>query len=157
MSENKGLAHPASVDSIPPSAGKEDHVSMGATAAHKAAAVVANTARVLAVELIAAAEALEFRRPLRSSAALEAVHALLRTHVPAREQDRILGPGAAGHGRVHRVVEVLGLAQGRAPLHHQELPGPVARVPPEDEVVEPVTGEVAPLGHVVPADAVAGK
>ena len=72
-SENKVLAHPASVDSIPTSAGKEDHVSMGPTAARKAARVVANTRRVLAVELLAACQALEFRRPLRSSPALEAV------------------------------------------------------------------------------------
>jgi histidine ammonia-lyase len=91
-SENKVLAHPASVDSIPTSAGKEDHVSMGATAAHKAARVVAHTGLILAVELIAAAEALEFRRPLRSSPALEAVHALLREAVPPHERDRVLGP-----------------------------------------------------------------
>ncbi len=68
-SESKTLAHPASVDSIPTSAGKEDHVSMGPTAAWKAARVVANTGRVLAVELLAACEALDFRRPLRSSRA----------------------------------------------------------------------------------------
>jgi len=91
-SENKVLAHPASVDSIPTSAGKEDHVSMGVTAAHKAATVVANTARVLAVELIAAAEALEFHRPLNSSPALEAAHACLRAHVAPRDTDRVLGP-----------------------------------------------------------------
>jgi histidine ammonia-lyase len=91
-SESKALAHPASVDSIPTSAGKEDHVSMGVTAAHKAAQVVANTRRVLAVELIAAAEALEFRRPLKSSPALEAVGSLLRTQVAARERDRVVGP-----------------------------------------------------------------
>ena len=73
VSESKVLAHPASVDSIPTSAGKEDHVSMGPTAAWKAARVVANTARVLAVELLAACEAVEFHRPLRSSPPLEAV------------------------------------------------------------------------------------
>jgi histidine ammonia-lyase len=65
---------------------------MGVTAAHKAAQVVANTRRVLAVELVAAAEALEFRRPLRSSPALEAVVSLLRTQVAARERDRVVGP-----------------------------------------------------------------
>jgi histidine ammonia-lyase len=91
-SESKTLSHPASVDSIPTSAGKEDHVSMGVTAAHKAAQVVANTRRVLAIELIAASEALEFRRPLQSSPALEAVHARLRTKVAARERDRVVGP-----------------------------------------------------------------
>jgi histidine ammonia-lyase len=91
-SESKTLAHPASVDSIPTSAGKEDHVSMGPTAAWKAARVVQNTARVLAIELLSACEALEFRRPLRSSAALEAVHALVRTRVEAHGQDRPLSP-----------------------------------------------------------------
>jgi histidine ammonia-lyase len=91
-SESKTLAPPASVDSIPTSAGKEDHVSMGPTAAWKAARVVANTSRVLAVELLAACEALEFRRPLRSSTPLEAVHALVRTHVASHGQDRTLSP-----------------------------------------------------------------
>jgi histidine ammonia-lyase len=91
-SESKSLAHPASVDSIPTSAGREDHVSMGPTAAWKAARVVANTGRVLAVELLAACEALDFRRPLRSSEALEAVHARVRLSVPSHGQDRVLGP-----------------------------------------------------------------
>jgi histidine ammonia-lyase len=91
-SESKTLAHPASVDSIPTSAGKEDHVSMGPTAAWKAARVVENATRVLAIELLAACEALDFRRPLRSSAPLEAVHALVRTRVPAHGHDRPLSP-----------------------------------------------------------------
>jgi histidine ammonia-lyase len=91
-SECKALAHPASVDSIPTSAGKEDHVSMGPTAAWKAARVVQNASRVLGIELLAACEALDFRRPLRSSAPLEAVHALVRTRVPAHGHDRVLSP-----------------------------------------------------------------
>ena len=91
-SESKALSHPASVDSIPTSAGKEDHVSMGPTAAWKAARVVENASRVLAIELLAACEALDFRRPLRSSAPLEAVHALVRTRVPAHGHDRPLSP-----------------------------------------------------------------
>jgi histidine ammonia-lyase len=111
-SESKALAHPASVDSIPTSAGKEDHVSMGANAAHKAAAVVANTRRVLAVELIAAADALEFRRPLRSSPALEAVHARLRAEVPVRESDRVLGPDIETAARLVASGEILAAAEG---------------------------------------------
>jgi histidine ammonia-lyase len=91
-SENKTLAHPASVDSIPTSAGKEDHVSMGPTAAWKAARAVENTSRALAVELLAACEAVEFHRPVRSSGALEAVVALVRRQVPSHGQDRVLGP-----------------------------------------------------------------
>jgi histidine ammonia-lyase len=87
-SENKGLAHPACVDSIPTSANKEDHVSMGATAARKAARAVANTRRILAVELLAAAQALEFLRPLRTSPPLEAVHDLVRGAVAPWDEDR---------------------------------------------------------------------
>jgi histidine ammonia-lyase len=91
-SENKSLAHPASVDSIPTSANKEDHVSMGVTAAHKAARAVANSRRILAVELLAAAQALEFLRPLRTSVALEAVHALVRAQVAPWDEDRSPAP-----------------------------------------------------------------
>jgi histidine ammonia-lyase len=89
-SENKTHAHPASVDSIPTSANKEDHVSMGVTAARQAARAVANTRRILAIELVAACQALEFRRPLQTSAALEAVHARVRETVAAYGRDRSL-------------------------------------------------------------------
>jgi histidine ammonia-lyase len=91
-SENKVLCHPASVDSIPTSANKEDHVSMGAAAARKAAQVVANTRRILAVEAIAACQALEFHRPLTTSPALRAAHERVRTRVPPLERDRTLAP-----------------------------------------------------------------
>ena len=91
-SENKGLAHPASVDSIPTSANKEDHVSMGVTAARKAARAVANTRRILAVEALAAAQAIDFRRPLTTSAALEAAHRRLRREVPTYDRDRVFAP-----------------------------------------------------------------
>jgi histidine ammonia-lyase len=110
-SESKSLAHPASVDSIPTSAGKEDHVSMGPTAAWKAARVVANTARVLAVELLAACEALDFRRPLRSSEALEAVHSRVRRSVPTHGQDRVLGPEIEALAGLLRSGEILDAAQ----------------------------------------------
>ncbi len=91
-SENKILAHPASVDSIPTSANKEDHVSMGVTAARKAARVVANVRRILAIELLAASQALEFHRPLATSGPLEAVHKRVRARVPIYDDDRPLGP-----------------------------------------------------------------
>jgi histidine ammonia-lyase len=90
--ENKTLAHPASVDSIPTSANKEDHVSMGVGAARKAARVVANTRRILAIELLAACEALEFLKPLRTSPPLEAAYRLVRERVPPHDQDRSLSP-----------------------------------------------------------------
>jgi histidine ammonia-lyase len=89
-SENKVLCHPASVDSIPTSANKEDHVSMGATAARKAARVVANVRRILAVELIAACQALEFLRPLETSAPLRAAYGRVRERVEPWEEDRPL-------------------------------------------------------------------
>ncbi|HEY7820892.1 MAG TPA: histidine ammonia-lyase, partial [Vicinamibacteria bacterium] len=94
-SENKALSHPASVDSIPTSANQEDHVSMGVTAARKTREVASNLAQILAIELLAAAQALEFRRPLTSSPALEAVHARLRERVPAYERDRVNYPDLA--------------------------------------------------------------
>jgi histidine ammonia-lyase len=110
-SENKVLAHPASVDSIPTSAGREDHVSMGVTAAHKAAQAVGNVGRILAIELVAAAEALEFRRPLRSSPALEAVHARLRERVATHERDRVLGPEIEDTAQALQAGEFLAAAE----------------------------------------------
>jgi histidine ammonia-lyase len=94
-SENKALSHPASVDSIPTSANQEDHVSMGVTAARKTREVASNLAHILGIELLAAAQALEFRRPLTSSRALEAVHARLRERVLPYERDRVSYPDLA--------------------------------------------------------------
>jgi histidine ammonia-lyase len=88
VSENKTLCHPASVDSIPTSADKEDHVSMGAWAARKAAQVVSNTRRVLAMEALSSAQGLELLRPLRSSRAIESMHALIRRQAEFAEADR---------------------------------------------------------------------
>jgi len=92
VSECKTLAHPASVDSIPTSAGREDHVSMGTWAARKLAQVVENLAVVLGVEYLAAAQGVELRRPLRSSPALEEAVRRLRQRVPFLAQDRYLAP-----------------------------------------------------------------
>ncbi len=88
VSENKGLAYPASVDSIPTSAGQEDHVSMAPIAALKARRIAHNAAGVVAVELIAAAQGVDFHRPLKTSAALQAVHAKVRAVSPRLESDR---------------------------------------------------------------------
>ena len=92
VSENKVLAHPASVDSIPSSAGREDHVSMGATAALKLAMIHDHVRTVLAIELLCAAQGLDLRRPLRTTKPLEAVHAVIRAKVPAMMVDRPLAP-----------------------------------------------------------------
>ena len=92
VSQSKGLCMPASADSIPSSQGQEDHVSMGANAATKLVRVVENTERVLAIELFNAAQALEFRRPLRSSWAIEKIFAAYRKHVPFIDDDRYMHP-----------------------------------------------------------------
>jgi histidine ammonia-lyase len=92
VAENKILAHPASVDSIPTSADKEDHVSMGMGAALKLGDVVANARRVLAIEMTAAAQGIDLLRPLTSSLPLEALHAAVRTRIPAWDEDREMAP-----------------------------------------------------------------
>ena len=91
-SENKSLAHPASVDSLPTSANQEDHVSMATFAARRLRAMVDNVAHIIGIELLAAAQGIEFLRPLTSSQALEEVHALLRRSCPPMPQDRYLAP-----------------------------------------------------------------
>ncbi len=91
-SENKSLAHPASVDSLPTSANQEDHVSMATFAARRLQAMIANVAYILGIELLAAAQGIDFLRPLQSSPALEQVHALLRAQCPSMLQDRYLAP-----------------------------------------------------------------
>jgi histidine ammonia-lyase len=91
-SENKSLAHPASVDSLPTSANQEDHVSMATFAARRLQAMISNTAHILGIELLAAAQGIDFLRPMTSSDALEQAHALLRAQVPALDQDRYLAP-----------------------------------------------------------------
>jgi len=90
VSENKVLAHPASVDTIPTSAGKEDHVSMGVHAAAKAAEIVENSVTVLSIELLAAAQALDFLAPLTAGRGARAAHRFVRRHVPPMERDRVL-------------------------------------------------------------------
>ncbi len=88
-SENKGLAHPASVDSITTSGNKEDYVSMGMTAAIKLKRVIANTTNVLAIEACAAAQALDFLVPLKSSVPLQKAHAAIRKVSAKIEHDRV--------------------------------------------------------------------
>ncbi len=95
VSENKILAHPASVDSIPTSADKEDHVSMGMGAALKLWTVADNLRRVLAIELVAAAQGVDLLRPLTSSPPLEGLHAALRAHVAPWDEDREMAPDLA--------------------------------------------------------------
>ncbi len=90
VSQNKQLCTPASVDSIESSLGQEDHVSMGANAATKCYRVICNTERVLAIELLNGTQALEFRRPAKSSPVIEEIVARYRKYVPFVENDRVL-------------------------------------------------------------------
>jgi histidine ammonia-lyase len=90
VSENKQLCTPASVDSISSSNNQEDHVSMGANAATKCLRVINNVEKVLAIELLSAAQALEFRRPLKSSPVLEELMSGFRRVISFNEADRLL-------------------------------------------------------------------
>ncbi|KAI5093989.1 histidine ammonia-lyase [Silurus meridionalis] len=90
VSENKVLCHPASVDSLSTSAATEDHVSMGGWAARKALKVVEHVEQVLAIELLAACQALEFHRPLKTTAPLEKVYELVRSVVRSWDKDRVM-------------------------------------------------------------------
>lgn len=91
-SENKSLAHPASVDSLPTSANQEDHVSMATFAARRLQRLIDNTSYILGIESLAAVQALDFLRPLQSSRVLETAHALVRSVCPRMDRDRYLAP-----------------------------------------------------------------
>lgn len=114
VSENKVLAHPASVDSIPSSANQEDHVSMGTTAARKAALIVDNTLSVLAFELMAAVQGTELRGKAPSPFN-EAVCRLVRSRIPALMEDRKIRTDIAAANRLVRSGELLELAASMVP------------------------------------------
>ncbi|MEA2173177.1 MAG: histidine ammonia-lyase, partial [Blastocatellia bacterium] len=92
LNEAKVLAHPASIDNLPTSGGKEDHVSMGMTAATKLRAIVSNAEHVIAIELLAAAEGLEYRAPLLPGQGVRRAHEILRAQIPRLTRDRSLSP-----------------------------------------------------------------
>ena len=94
-SENKSLAHPASVDTIPTSANREDHVSMGVTAARHAERVTGNTAKVLGIEVLCAAQGLDLGEQLRPGKGVAAAYRALRQHIPGLDGDRFLAPDLA--------------------------------------------------------------
>jgi histidine ammonia-lyase len=90
VSENKSLCFPASADSIPTGGGQEDHVSMGPISARKALKIVLNLEKILAIELLCAAQAIDSRRPLKSSKIMESCHNLIRKSIPHISEDTIL-------------------------------------------------------------------
>jgi histidine ammonia-lyase len=90
VSENKVLCHPASVDSIPSSAGREDHVSMGSVSAKKLAQVVENASAAIAIEMLVACAGIDQRKPLKPSTGVAAAHGAVRKRVPPLTEDRPL-------------------------------------------------------------------
>ena len=118
LSENKVLAHPASVDSIPTSGDMEDHVSMGTHAARKAVEILENTETILALELLAGAQALDLLAPLRPAPALEAVHGALRNRIPKLTADRSMHRDIQSAVALVRGGEVLSAAEAVAGALH---------------------------------------
>jgi histidine ammonia-lyase len=101
-SENKSLAHPASVDSLPTSANQEDHVSMATFAARRLSDMASNSAGIVAIELLAAAQGIDFRAPLKTSPRLQDAHALVRSRVAFYDHDRYFAPDI---GAVQSLIE----------------------------------------------------
>jgi histidine ammonia-lyase len=102
VSENKSLCYPASADSIPTSLGQEDHVSMGSISARKLNQVLTNLEQILAIELVTAAQAFDFRRPMKSGPILEACHEHIRSKIDHADKDRIFAKDIA---KAHSIIE----------------------------------------------------
>ena len=118
-SENKSLAHPASVDSLPTSANQEDHVSMATFAARRLQPMIDNVGHILGIELLAAAQGIDFLRPQVSSTPLEAAHQLVRAECPSVMQDRYLAPdieAATALVRSGALARILRTLPGLPPL-----------------------------------------
>jgi len=114
-SENKSLAHPASVDSLPTSANQEDHVSMATFAARRLLEMTQNTRGIIAIELLAAAQGIDFHAPLKTSPALQRVHQAIRKAVPFYDRDRYFAPDIAAITALLLSGELHGLANGILP------------------------------------------
>lgn len=111
VSENKILAHPASVDSIPTSADKEDHVSMGTIAARKFGQIVKNAENIVAMELLSAAQALDLLKPLEAAGAVRAAHGLIRAQVPFAAEDRVFATDIEAIKTLIRADAILNLVR----------------------------------------------
>ncbi|MCS6968793.1 MAG: histidine ammonia-lyase [Cytophagales bacterium] len=124
VSENKSLCFPASADSIPTSLGQEDHVSMGSISARKALQVIENLENILAIELLCAAQAFDFRRPLRSTPLLEACHELVRSRIDHAENDRLFYNDILQAQALVRQKMLVRATQEAATLHGIPLASP---------------------------------
>jgi len=110
VAENRMLCHPASVDSIPTSANQEDHVSMATHGARRLLTMTGNLHHIIAIELLAACQGLDFRKPLKTSGALQQAHEALRARVPFATQDRLLAEDIEATAQVIRTRPVQSLA-----------------------------------------------
>jgi len=123
VTENKTLCFPASADSVPTSLGQEDHVSMGSISGRKLNQVISNLEYILAIELLYAAQAIDFRRPLKSGPVLEAVHAFTRRHVPFADKDRIFANDIAALHNIITNQSLVNVANEAAASHQLSLNG----------------------------------
>lgn len=124
VSENKSLCFPPSADSIPSSLGQEDHVSMGSISSRRLNQVVGNLENILAIELLCAAQAFDYRRPMRSSVLLDACHELVRSRIDHAEEDRIFADDIQILGEIIRQQELVRLTQDIASDENIDLYGP---------------------------------
>jgi histidine ammonia-lyase len=124
VSENKTLCYPASVDSIPTSLGQEDHVSMGSISARKTYQIIQNLEYILAVELLCAAQAFDYRKPLKSSKVLEACHELIRDEIDHAEEDRIFANEIKVAHDIITSKKLLDLTYTVSEIEHVDLKGP---------------------------------
>jgi histidine ammonia-lyase len=107
VSENKTLSHPASIDSIPTSTDKEDHVSMGTIAARKARSVVQNTWNVIAIEFLVSAQGLDYRKPKKPAKALIPIYNKIRKHIPFAKEDRVFSEDIKKISELMQTGEIL--------------------------------------------------
>ncbi len=125
VSENKSLCYPASADSIPTSLGQEDHVSMGSISARKTYQIIENLEFILAVELLCAAQAFDYRKPLRSGKLIEACHEMIRLRIDHAEEDRVFATDIAA---AHEIITSKNLVEKTYLVANQEninLKGPL--------------------------------
>ncbi len=121
VSENKSLCFPASADSIPTSLGQEDHVSMGSIGARKALRVVENLEKILAIELVCAAQAIDYKKPLKSTPVLEKVHEYIRSVIDHAEEDRIFSEDIEKAVRIIKSNAIQQIINDKAFYHEGEF------------------------------------
>jgi histidine ammonia-lyase len=124
VSENKTLCFPASADSIPSSLGQEDHVSMGSISGRKANQILGNLENILAIELLCAAQAFDYRKPMKSGVLLDACHELVRGRIDHAEEDRIFAEDIKILSQIIRNKELLNLTEEVASHENIKLHGP---------------------------------